>query len=334
MNLSEAEIQVLASIQEAVSNDQVTSRETLEKRSDRFWVFKTDWSSAFADLESKNLISGDEAGYELTETGRPLALDYFAERPDLYWYYYQQFYDLASSSKAHSRFCETLYGEDRCQEGQADMECFDDLLSRLQLKPEHHLLDLGCGAGGLSEYVYDKYDAIATGIDYSESAIQVALERTQGKREKLHYLQADLNALELPDHTYDVAISIDSIYWVADLGKTIPSIIKAIKPGGQLCILIEHRLNDSADTDSLDSKDTWVAKSIDSLGLTYDTIDYSEMFLKFWPRAHEAARALREEYVSEGTELICDNWIRVAEQDYLPSVEAGLIKRYLYQIQL
>jgi len=37
-----------------------------------------------------------------------------------------------------------------------DMECFDDLLSRPGLQPDHHLLDLGCGAGGLSEYIFDR----------------------------------------------------------------------------------------------------------------------------------------------------------------------------------
>ena len=52
-----------------------------------------------------------------------------------------------------SQFCEFVFEEDRSQEGQTDMECFDDLLSRLKLQPDHHLLDLGCGAGGcLSMY--------------------------------------------------------------------------------------------------------------------------------------------------------------------------------------
>lgn len=332
MNLSEAEVQVLASIEEASSNGITASRKALEERSDRYWVFKEDWTNSFIDLGNKNLISGNDAGYELTETGRPLAFDYNAERPDLYWYYYQKFYDLAESSKAHSRFCEIVFGEDRCQEGQTDMECFDDLLSRLKLQPYHHLLDLGCGAGGLSEYVFDKFGAFVTGIDYSASAIRTARDRSSSKPEKLDFIQADLNALDLPSNTFDAAISIDSVYWVSDMDKTISAIIETIKPGGRLSILIEHRLKGEKDASYLDSKNTRVAKSLDNLKLRYDTVDYSDMFLKFWPRVKETALSLRDEYVAEGTELICDNWIREADEGYLPCVEAGHIKRYLYQI--
>lgn len=334
MNLSEAEIQLLASIEEALSNGLTASRRTLEERSERYWVFKQDWNKAFSDLKHKGLISGNDDGYELTDSGRPLAVDYHAERPDLYWYYYQKFYDLAQSSKAHSRFCELVFGEDRSQEGQTDMECFDDLLSRLNLQPDHHLLDLGCGAGGLSEYVFDKFGAYVTGIDYSESAIRNAAERTVGKREKLNFLQADLNALDLPANAFDAAISIDSIYWVSDMASTLSSIIATIRPGGRLCILIEHRLKEEEDPSQLDSSNTRVAKALDNLNLRYETIDYSDLFLKFWPRVKQTALSLRDEYVSEGTQLICDNWIREADEDYLPSLEAGHIKRSLYQVQL
>ena len=55
MNLSEAEIQVLASIEEALSNGKTASRTTLQERSERYWIFKQDWSSAFTDLENRNL---------------------------------------------------------------------------------------------------------------------------------------------------------------------------------------------------------------------------------------------------------------------------------------
>ncbi len=332
MNLSEAEIQVLASIVEAGSKGIIASRKTIDERSDRYWVFKEDWTNAFTGLEEKNLISGNDDRYELTDIGQPLAMDYYAQRPDLYWYFYQKFYDLAEWSQAHSRFSKIVFGEDRFQEGQTDMKCFDDLLSRVQIQPDHQILDLGCGAGGLSEYVFDKLGPSVTGIDYSELAIRTACNRTSGKREKLNFLQVDLNALDLPSNTFDAAISIDSIYGVLDMDKTIASIVETIKPGGQLCILIVHRLNEESDISCFDGKNTRVARSLDKLKLRYDTVDYSGWFLDFWPRARQAAFSLRDEYVAEGAELICDIWIREADDDFLPGIEAGMIKRYLYQI--
>ncbi len=332
MALSEAEIQVLASIEEALSNGIIASRKMLEERSDRYWVFKEDWTNAFIGLEGRNLISGNDRGYELTDIGRPLAKDYYSERPDLYWYFYQKFYHLVESSKAHSRFSEIVFGEDRFQEGQVDMKCFDDLLFRLQLKPDQHLLDLGCGAGGLSEYVFDKQGSSVTGIDYSEFAIRTACKRAKHKQQKLHFLQADLNALSLPRNTFDAAISIDSIYGVSDMDKTISSIVETIKPGGQICILVVHRIKEERDISFPESRNTRVATSLDNLKLRYDIVDYSDLFLDFWPRARAAAVSLRDEYVSEAAELICDLWIREADEDFLPGTEAGAIRRYLYQI--
>lgn len=44
MDLNEAEIQVLASLQEADSHNQPTDRATLEKRAERYWIFLEDWS--------------------------------------------------------------------------------------------------------------------------------------------------------------------------------------------------------------------------------------------------------------------------------------------------
>ena len=334
MEISEAEIQVLASIQEADSKGMTASQEILEARSDRYWIFKEDWQDAFDSLINKNLINGNKNSYKLTETGQPLALGYYAERPDLYWYYYQKFYELAARSKTHSRFCEQVFGEDRSQEGQTDMACFNDLLSRLNIKPEHHIIDLGCGAGGLSEYIVDKFGATVTGIDYSASAVRAATQRTRHNTDKLKFVQADLNSLDLPANTFDAAISIDSIYWVADMEQSISSVTQSIKHGGQVYILIEHRISEDDDRTLLNSNNTEVANSLANLGLNYTTVDYTDLFLQFWPRVKKTALSLRENYLAEGTELICDNWIREADEDYLPSVEARLLRRYLYQISV
>ena len=334
MNLSEAEIQVLASLQEAESEGQPTDRATLEKRGGRYWIFKEDWSDAFSSLVHKQLLRGDDTNFILTESGRPLAKAYYAERPDLYWYYYQRFYSIADKSDAHSRFCEKVYGKDLSQEGQTDMECFNDILNRLDLKPGDRLLDLGCGAGGLSEYVADRTGAIVTGVDYSPSAIETANARTETKRDKLSFIEADLNSLSLPENSFDAAISIDSIYWVADTADVISSIVKTIKSGGQLCILIEHRTNGRDHPELAESDNTEVALALSELNLNYETKDYTESFLKFWPLVKQTAEALREDFVRDGASLICDNWIREADEIYLPAVNGNRIKRYLYHVHI
>ena len=41
-----------------------------------------------------------------------------------------------------------------------DMDAVHDLLDRLNLKKGQHVLDLGCGAGGISEYISDRFDLL------------------------------------------------------------------------------------------------------------------------------------------------------------------------------
>lgn len=334
MDLSEAEIQILASIKAVELQGQTPDTATLERRGEEYWIFKQDWSESFSSLVDKGLLRGDTSGFNLTESGQRSADTYYAERPDLYWYYYQRFYSMAQGCEAHSRFCEKVYGRNLCQEGQTDMACFDDILSRLNLKPGHRLLDLGCGAGGLAEYASDTTGAIVMGVDYSASAIETASERTKDKRDKVSFVEGDLNALTVSESSFDAAICIDAIYWVADMADAISSIIRTIRSGGQLCILIEHRINPSDSAELKQSDKTRVALALSALDLDYETTDYTAPFLKFWPLAKETAEALREDFIREDAALICDNWVREADEIYLPAIRANLISRYLYHVHV
>lgn len=232
MDLSEAEIQVLASVQRAEVEAPPTDRASLEKGGERYWIYLEDWSDAFPTLIAKGLIEGDDSGYRLTESGRPLGQAYYQERPDRIWYYHRRFWKAAYESAAHSRLCERVFGRDLCQDGMVDMAALEDLLAQLDPKPGHHLLDLGCGAGVITEYVSDLTGVRMTGLDNAEPAVNVANERTADKRSRLTFMTGDLNDLDLPAQSFDAAISLDSLYWAADLADTMSQVVRAIKPGG------------------------------------------------------------------------------------------------------
>ena len=92
--MNEADIQVLASIRKAEIEGESADRAALESHADRYWIYLEDWSDSWTRLVDDGLINGDDSGYRLTQTGRPLAEDYYAERPDHYWYYYQHYYPI------------------------------------------------------------------------------------------------------------------------------------------------------------------------------------------------------------------------------------------------
>ena len=339
MNLSEAECQVLACLRGAELDGQPSDRASLDKRGEGYWIFLEDWSDAFSRLSGKGLIAseervGGEGGYRLTEAGRPLGDAYHRERPDMYWYYYQKFYPAAHASAAHSRFCERLYGEDLCQEGMTDMAALGDLLARLDLKPGDHLLDLGCGAGVMAEYISDRTGARVTGLDYAASAIAEANERTVDKRARLTFLQADMNALDLPARSFDAAISIDTLYWVADIADTLSQVARTIRPGGQIGIFLLQVLQEGEPPENLEADKTATARALSKLKLAYRAHDYTAHNAEFWRRAHEAATALRDDFEAEGNGFIPANWIREAEGEFLPAIEAGTLTRYLYHVRL
>ncbi len=334
MELNEAEIQVVATIYSAETEKTPVDKASLDKTGKRYLDYLEDWSGAYSSLIDKGLIAGGEEGYRLTEAGRPLGLHYLEERPDNYWYYYRDFYDKAHASEAHSQFCENAFGLDLCQEGQMDMDSVHDLLDRLNLKTGQRVLDLGCGAGGISEYISDQTGTHVTGIDYSNTAISVAKSRTENKNSQLKFIEADLNKLELEPHSYDAAVSIDSIYWVHDTVDVLQRIVETLKPGGQLVLTIVNIPDYCDSPEELEIDKTFVAKALDELKLDYQSVDRTESFLDFWPRVKRVLSSMKEDFEQEGNEFIYQSLTREADDEYLPAIESGGMRRYLYHLRV
>jgi ubiquinone/menaquinone biosynthesis C-methylase UbiE len=328
--VNEADIQVLASIRRAEVESEPSDRASLESGSDRYWKYLEDWSDSWQRLLDDGLIEGDASGYSLTDLGRPLAERYYAERPDHFWYYYQHYYPAAQASEAHTQLCERVFGKDLVQDGQADMDSIHDLIALLGIEKGDKVLDLGCGAGGISEFIADETGAHVTGLDYAATAIETASARTRHKRDRVTFVQGDMNSLNFPDHSFDKVVSIDTIYWVADIDQALASICGLIKPGGRVGIFIANTPLMDDSPGAYEPHGTWVARSLAKLGMNYEVRDYTDDFLKFWPRMKEVALELRDDFVAEGNEVIFDSFMLDADEDYLPAAEQGKLRRYLY----
>jgi ubiquinone/menaquinone biosynthesis C-methylase UbiE len=332
--MNEADIQVLASIRRAEIEGEASDRTTLESSSDRYWKYLQDWSSSWASLLGDGLIEGDDSEYRLTDRGRPLAEKYYAERPDHFWYYYQHYYPAAQASKTHSELCERVFGKDLTQDGQADMESVNDLIAYLGVQQSDHLLDLGCGAGGIAEYVSDVTGAHVTGLDYADSAISTALGRTNAKREQLNFVRGDMNDLEFPESSFDKIISIDTLYWVEDIDKALASILRLLRPQGKLGIFVACTPQIEDTPGALEPDGTWIVESLKRLGVDYEVHDYTTSFLTFWPKMKEVVLQLKENFIAEGNEIIFDSFMLDADGDYLPAAAAGKLRRFLYVVSV
>ncbi len=334
MQLSEAEMQVLASIRAAECEGSATNRASIDARGEAYWIYKEDWSIAYEALIGKGLAKFDNTGYRLTSSGRPLGDRYRDEKPDMYWYYYQMFYSTARASATYSRLCEQVFGKDLCQDGQMDMASFDDLLQLLDLHEGDRVLDLGCGAGAIAEYISDETGAHVTGVDFAESGIAEATARTAEKKDRLQFTRDNFNTLALESDSYDAVVSIDSLYWASDLEAMVGRLAESLKPGGRMGIFMNHHIGPSESADHLEAEHSVLYKVLQNLDLSFEVHDYTESIRQFWLRLYRVVTGLQSDFEAEGNGDIATRLIHECESDYLADVENERIARYLFHVRI
>jgi len=92
---------------------------------------------------------------------------------------------------------------------------------------DNHILDAGCGTGGLA--VRLRKSGTVACIDYSSAAIEHCKSRGL-----INVQQADLNTIDLPHEYYDAITSIDVLYHanISDVQSIITKLFTSLKPGG------------------------------------------------------------------------------------------------------
>lgn len=333
MAINEAGMQFLGVLYAAESENGSSDRAALEENgNERYWIYKKDWSTAIPALADDGLIEGDDSGYRLTDAGRPKAERCNEERPDRMYYHYLRFWKAAFESKAHTLLCERVFGKDLCQDGMVNMEALDDVIAKFDLGQGDRLLDLGCGAGMITEYVSDITGAQVVGLEYAPEAVKVAQDRTTEKRNRLSFVQGDMNALDLESNSFDAVMSLDTLYWAVDLQATMAKLVEAVNPGGQICVYMMQGPWDDDPPGRVPVERTGLGKVLAALGLRYEAHDYTTKNIAFWQHNHQAAVDLLDMFESEGNGFIAQGLIKEAEEEFLPAIKVDKMTRYLYQI--
>lgn len=88
--------------------------------------------------------------------------------------------DLFDSTYSHftKQVLETVrketFGCDIGQNSWTTVEEYDQFISWLNLRPEHHLLEVASGSGGPARYLANKVSCRVTGIDANEAGVATA----------------------------------------------------------------------------------------------------------------------------------------------------------------
>ncbi|MEO1672137.1 MAG: methyltransferase domain-containing protein [Cyanobacteria bacterium J06631_2] len=169
----------------------------------------------------------------------------------------REFYD-ASSGLWESIWGEHMHhgyygknGNYKLERRQAQIDLIEELLlwaGYTQDNSPQNIIDVGCGIGGSTLHLAQKFGSSATGITLSPVQASRAKERAAeaGLNEGVNFEVA--NALEMPfaDDTFDLVWSLESGEHMPDKAKFLAECYRVLKPGGKLIFATWcHRETDS-----------------------------------------------------------------------------------------
>jgi ubiquinone/menaquinone biosynthesis C-methylase UbiE len=234
-------------------------------------------------------------------------------------------------SKAYGEFCLRVYGRNLCQLNMLDEEQLQKLLSELSLNPTHRVLDLGCGIGMVAEYISDTTGAHLTGLDFATKVIKSAQLRTTKKKDRLIFIEGNLNSLPKTLGKFDFIISIDTLYFADDLEKTVRTMTGLLVPGGKIAIFYSPSNARSRSAEDLMPNTNKLAKVLNLLQLEYKFWDFGQNQNKIWQQTSQIAEDLKEQFRAEKNMLLY-NGRKNESKSILQEIANGSTARYMYVV--
>ncbi|TLS38220.1 class I SAM-dependent methyltransferase [Pseudalkalibacillus caeni] len=117
-----------------------------------------------------------------------------------------------------------------------------ELLQTITIKPEHRLLDVGCGTGQTSAFIKKTYGSNVTALDIHPGMIEKARARFYHEQLDIALVQGNAEQLPFNDNSFDILL-IESVTVFTTIKKSINEYARVLKPGGIL-LNLEMTAND------------------------------------------------------------------------------------------
>jgi ubiquinone/menaquinone biosynthesis C-methylase UbiE len=143
----------------------------------------------------------------------------------------QNIYDRPDFFEGYGRLGRSVEGLDGAAEWPA-------LRAMLPAMKGLRVVDLGCGFGWFARWAREQAAAQVVGLDISEKML--ARARAMTSDELITYRRADLDQLELPDASFDLAFSSLTLHYIKDAARLFGTIHRALVSGGHFVFSAEH----------------------------------------------------------------------------------------------
>lgn len=167
----------------------------------------------------------------------------------------QQFYD-ASSGLWEQVWGEHMHhgyygatGKEKKERRQAQIDLIEEVLKWAKVQQAQNIVDVGCGIGGSSLYLAQKFNAKATGVTLSPVQAARATERANaaGLSARTQFQVADAQAMPFADASFDLVWALESGEHMPDKLKFMQECYRVLQPGGTLIMVTWcHRPCDEA----------------------------------------------------------------------------------------
>lgn len=235
-------------------------------------------------------------------------------------------------SDTYKKFCIDVYDIDLCQLNMMDLEQLTKLIEILNLSEASKVLDVGCGAGIVSEYISSQTGCKIKGIDFIRDVMRLASNRAEGN-DKVSFEEKDFNKLNSSFGKFDGIISIDTLYFSNNLEQTINTFLDLLKPHGQMALFYTSRIKDGQPKELLESKNTKLAKVLESLDLKFKAWNFTRNEHEIWEKTITVCEKLKADFIDEGNIDIYKSRIQEA-QNNLKWKKNKSVSRYLYHVTL
>jgi tocopherol O-methyltransferase len=238
----------------------------------------------------------------------------------------QDFYD-ASSGLWEQIWGEHMhhgyYGADGSvpkERRQAQIDLIEELLLWANIQQADSIIDVGCGIGGSSLYLAEKFDASVVGITLSPVQANRASERakTAGLFNRARFEVADALHMPFADQSFDLVWSLESGEHMPDKQKFLQECYRVLKPGGKLIMA------------------TWCHRSIETEPLTPDEQQHLEKIYRVYclpyvislPEYETIAENLgfQQIRIVDWSDAVAPFWNVVIDSAFTPTAVIGLIQ--------